>query len=175
MAHRVLLLTGAPGTGKTTIIKKAASEASSAGGFYTEDMREDERRVGFRLVTLSGPSAVFAHVKTRSPYRVSRYGVDASILDSVAVPALEEATMRCDLIVMDEIGKMELVSANFRRSVLAAMESGKRVLGTIMLAPNPWTDGIKARPEVCLIHVTRSNRDDVLKEVVQWVQGSGKP
>ena len=167
---RVYLLTGRPGTGKTSIIKQAvAGMKGKAGGFYTEEIRSQGVREGFRLVTLDGHSAILAHIDIRSQYRVSKYGVDIDSLDRVGVSALRKAAQQCDLVVIDEIGKMELFSANFREAVLRIIGSGKKVLGTIMLSPNPWADAIKHQPQVKLLLVTRANYHQVLEELLDWL------
>ncbi len=170
---QVYLLTGRPGTGKTSLIKQAvAGMKGKAGGFYTEEIRSQGVRQGFRLVTLDGQDAILAHVNIRSPYRVSRYGVDIDNLDRVGVSALHRAARECDLVVVDEIGKMELFSASFREAVLQIIDSGKRVLGTIMLSPNPWADAIKRKPQVNLVTVTRANHQEVLEELLCWLNAA---
>jgi len=141
-----------------------------AGGFYTEEIRNGGGRVGFRLVTLDGDSAILAHVDVHSPYRVSRYGVDIVSIDRVGVSALHKAAQQCDLVIIDEIGKMELFSVNFREAVLQIIGSGKRVLGTIMLHPNPWADAVKRKPQVNLINVTKANYHQVLNELMRWLK-----
>ena len=167
---QVYLLTGQPGTGKTSLIKQAlAGIKGKAGGFYTEEIRTQGIREGFRLVTLDGQDAILAHVNIHSPYRVSRYGVDIDSLDRVGVSALHRAARECDLVVIDEIGKMELFSANFREAVLQIIGSGKRVLGTIMLNPDPWADAIKRKPQVNLVTVTRANHQEVLEKLLNWL------
>ena len=166
----VYLLTGRPGTGKTSLIKQAlAGMKGRAGGFYTEEIRTRGVREGFRLVTLDGQTAILAHIDIRSPYRVSKYGVDVTSLDQTGVSALRQAAGQCDLVVIDEIGKMELFSANFREAIGQIIGSGKRVLGTIMLNPNPFADAIKRQPQVKLITVTRDNHDPVLAELTEWL------
>ena len=168
---QVYLLTGRPGTGKTSLIKQVvAGIKGKAGGFYTEEIRSRGIRQGFRLVTLDGQSAILAHVDIHSPYRVSKYGVDIDSLDRVGVSALRRAARECDLVVIDEIGKMELFSDNFREAILQIIDSGKRVLGTIMLNPNPWADAIKRQPQVNLITVTRDNHQRVLEELFHWLE-----
>ncbi len=168
---QVYLLTGIPGTGKTSLIKQAVAEtAAKAGGFYTEEIRSRGIRKGFRLVTLDGQDAILAHVRSESRYRVGNYGVDIDSLERVGVPALLKAAEQCDIIVIDEIGKMELFSASFRKAVLEIIDSGKRVLGTIMFSSNPWVDAIKRRPQVDLIPVTGSNYQQVLTEIKRWLE-----
>jgi len=165
-----LLLTGKPGTGKTSLIREAVAGAGvKAGGFYTEEMRRGGIRQGFRLVTLDGREAVLAHVNFSSPYRVSKYKVDLDSLNRVGVSALRQALIECDLIVIDEIGKMELLSPQFREAVRRAIDGDKRVLGTIMLNPNPFCDALKAHPGVRVLTVTRDNREQALAEISEWL------
>ncbi len=146
-----------------------------AGGFYTEEIRSQGVREGFRLVTLDGQDAILAHVNIHSPYRVSKYGVDIDSLDQVGVSALHRAARECDLVVIDEIGKMELFSASFREAVLHLIDSGKRVLGSIMLSPNPWADAIKRKPQVNLVEVTRANYHQVLEGLCLWLETTEPP
>jgi nucleoside-triphosphatase len=169
---KVYLLTGSPGSGKTTVIRKTlASTAGSAAGFYTEELRTGSTRQGFSLTTLDGTTTL-AHVSISSPHRVGKYGVDIANLDRVGVTALLQAIDGSDIIVIDEIGKMELLSPRFREAVLKAIDSGKSVLGTIMLNPHPFADRIKDRPGVTVRHLTRENREQVLDEVSHWLKSS---
>ncbi|MBC8273824.1 MAG: NTPase [Chloroflexi bacterium] len=167
----VYLLTGSPGTGKTTVIRQAIAKAEAkAGGFYTEEIRSGGTRLGFRIVTLDGQNAILAHVDSHSRYRVSKYGVDVQNLDNVGVAAINQAIDESDLIVIDEIGKMELFSPSFREAVLKAIDSGKKVLGTVMLSPHPFADDIKRHPGVKVIQLTRADHDQVLREILDWVK-----
>ena len=170
---RVYLLTGRPGTGKTSLIKQVVAEVrGKAGGFYTEEIRSQGIRQGFKLVTLDGQDAIMAHVDIDSPHRVSRYGINIDSLDRVGVSALRKAAQQCDLVVIDEIGKMELFSTNFREAVLQVIGSGRRVIGTIMLNSNPWADAIKRQPQVNLITVTKANYHQVLEELLRWLKAT---
>ena len=167
----VYLLTGRPGTGKTSLIKQVVAELGGrAGGFYTEEIRSQGTRLGFNLVTLDGQEAILAHIDIHSPYRVSKYGVDIDSLDRIGVSAIRKAAEQYDLVVIDEIGKMELFSAEFRESVLEIIDQGKRLLGTIMLSHNPWADAIKQKPQVSLIAVTRANHKQMLAELRYWLE-----
>ena len=162
-----VLVTGLPGCGKTTLIRRAVTELGiPAAGFYTEEVRSAGRREGFALVTLDGRRATLASVRIRGPHRVSKYGVDVQALESVGLPALEEATAGAKLLVVDEIGKMELFSQRFREAVLRALDAGGPVLATIMLSRHPFADALKARNDVRLIRLTPETRERALGEVV---------
>ncbi len=108
-----VLLTGRPGCGKTTLIKRVVSElARPAGGFYTEEIRAHGERLGFKIITLDGQEALLAHVDFKTPERVGKYGLDLSALETVGVEALREAVHARQLVVIDEIGPMELRSSD---------------------------------------------------------------
>ncbi len=166
----VYLLTGTPGAGKTTLVREAIARIQArAGGFYTQEIRVGGVRQGFKVTTLQGQDAVLSHINISSPHRVSKYGVDIEILDRVGVAALAQAIKESDVIVIDEIGKMELFSPRFREVVLKAIESGKKVLGTIMLQAHPFADQVKCHPQVRIIQVSRANHDQVLNEILDWL------
>ena len=168
--QRVYLLTGRPGTWKTSLVRQAVAEFKGrAGGFYTEEIRSRGTRLGFKLVTLDGNEAVLSHIDFDKRFRVGKYGVDIRSLEQVGVSALRRAVQDDDLIVVDEIGKMELLSADFRDVVLKIIGGGKRVLGTIMLDSNPWAGAIKRQPQVNLVEVTRANRNQVLDDLRSWL------
>ncbi len=171
---RILLITGRPGCGKTTLVAEAAAAVGGrAGGFYTREVRAGGQRVGFEVVTLDGRRGRLAHVEVKGPHRVGKYGVDPESFEAVGVDALERAVQEKELIVIDELGKMELFSARFRRAVEAAVKSGKPVLATVMLTSHPWADGLKAHPEARLIFLTPENRAQVRAEVVAWLGAWG--
>ena len=166
----VLLLTGKPGTGKTALIKEAIARTKvGSGGFYTDEIRTGGIRQGFKIITLDGQEAVLAHVNISSPYQISKYKVDMDSLNRVGVSALRQASEESDLIVIDEIGKMELLSPQFKEAVTQAIGSGRKVLGTIMLNPHPFADEIKRRLEVRTLLVTRDNRGEVMGEILNWL------
>jgi len=170
MKH-VCLLTGPPRSGKTTLIKEAvAGFRGRAGGFYTEEIREQGERTGFRLVTLDGREAVLSHVRLQSPYRVGKYGVDVTALEEVGVTALLDAGQHSDLVVIDEIGKMEMFSLKFREAVIQVISGDRKALGTVLLHHHAWSDVVKTRPEVSLVMLNRDNHDLVLAEIRRWLE-----
>jgi nucleoside-triphosphatase len=94
-AGLVLLLMGVPGIGKTTVIRRVAARLKGRrlGGFYTEEIREDGVRRGFRLVEFDDTVRVIAHVDFPKVHRVGKYRVDVEAID-VAVDRLDSIRLK---------------------------------------------------------------------------------
>ena len=167
---RTLILTGRPGVGKTTLIKAVAAQLGDrAGGFYTEEILGPGGRKGFRLITLEGQSTVIAHVDFKSRSLVGRYGVDVNAIDRVGAGAIRSATAHKPIVIIDEIGKMELFSSPFQSAVLSAMSSNRIVLATAMANDHPWVSALKSLPNVTVWEVTKPNRTGLVNDVMQWL------
>jgi nucleoside-triphosphatase THEP1 len=157
------LVTGGPGVGKTTLIRQVVSTMRMrAGGFYTEDLRTAGTREGFRIVTLDGDMALLAAAGHPGPVQVSKYGVAVDELNRVGVAALRGAMERGHVMVVDEVGRMQLFSRDFRQLILDAVKGGHPLLGTVMQGRNPYADRIKAHRNVEVLVLTPDNRQDIL-------------
>jgi nucleoside-triphosphatase len=157
-----ILLTGPPGCGKTTVILRTLDLLSRpAAGFYTAELRSSEGggRLGFDVVALDGRRGPLARVGRLGP-QVGKYAVDLSSFEHVGVRAVE-AGLRdpYTLLVIDEVGKMELLSAAFATLLELAFRSANPLLGTILYRPHPLADRFRRAPGVELIPVARQNRD----------------
>jgi nucleoside-triphosphatase len=95
--------------------------------------------------------------------------VDIEALERVGVAALRQALAQGRVVIVDEIGKMELFSETFREAVLTAVDGPQPVVATVMSGPDPWVDALKARSNVEVWSVTRENRDDVAERVLEWL------
>lgn len=159
-----LLITGRPGSGKTTVVRKAAHLLGARGravrGFTTEELREGPRRIGFAVESLSGERSVLAHVDLPGPPRVSRYGVDLAAFERVALPALSDVAPG-DLVLVDELGKMELASDRFCDRMNELFGSEADIVATVHRYLHPLTDALKRRGDVELIEISEENRDDL--------------
>ncbi len=163
-----IFITGLPGTGKTTLIRKIVSALGQQNmtGFYTEEIREENSRLGFKVKTLLGNEGMMAHVGTKSRYRVGKYGVDIRGFEQVAIPSMDCYNEKVSIIVIDEIGKMECFSELFKQKVVECLDSEKRVLATAAFKGGAFIDSLKKRSDVSLIQLTEKNRKQVLQTIV---------
>jgi nucleoside-triphosphatase len=170
-----LLLTGNPGVGKTTLLVKLVERSRQypITGFYTEEIRESGERLGFRAVTLNGSSAVFAHkdYRTDPQLRVGRYGVKPEVLDTLVLPHLEPGRKNAKLVFIDEIAKMEMLSARFKEQTWTVLESPVPVVATISLKGTGFVKHVKSRPDVKLFTVTLQNRDVLAEQLWREIRG----
>ena len=167
----IILLTGRPGIGKTTAIRHVViALGDRGGGFYTREMRAAGRRTGFELVTLDGKRALLATQDTGvaldRPAPFGRYRVNLDAIDAVGVPALLDALEQGQVVVVDEIGPMEILSSHFHDAILRILEGEAAVVGAIVLRPQPFADRVKAHPRVTIRQITRDNRDDLPAQIL---------
>jgi nucleoside-triphosphatase len=129
------------------------------GGFLTAEIRHSGRRVGFSVESLaSAERATLAHAELPGPPRVGRYGVDLEEFERLALPALRAPA---EAVLIDELGKMELASSAFQDAVLELLAGERPVAATVHAFRDPFTDALKARGDIVLISLTRSNRDEL--------------
>lgn len=164
LSRPCLLLSGAPGVGKSTIIQRVIDTLRERpGGFFTREMRRGGRRVGFEIVTLDGETAMLATTGVQPVFarqaRLANYRVNLEGVDTIAVPALVRAQARGALVIVDEIGPMEIFSDAFCLTVQALLDDANcALLGTIVARPYRFSDGVKRHPRAQIVPVTIENR-----------------
>lgn len=169
-----VLLTGPPQCGKTTVVHRVMKNfPARAAGFYTREVRVAGRRVGFEIVTLDGKIAWLSHVDFPGPQRVGKYGVDLEALHRVALPALEPGP-GVDLIVVDEVGKMECLSPRFVAAVDDLWAAAVPLLITVAQKGGGFIAAVKSRPDAQLFKVTPANRD-LLPDTILEILASATP
>jgi len=168
---RVLILTGAPGVGKTTLLTKIVdalkAKGVSVGGMVSHEVRKDNVRVGFEILDLtSGKHGWLAHVNGDGP-QVGKYHVNLGDLDRIGTAAITQALEKCRVIAIDEIGPMELYSQKFKQAAAQALESKKLVLVVVHgKAKDPLVTQVKRRVDAEIFNVTFSNREKLLEQLI---------
>ena len=155
------LFTGPPGCGKSTLIRTIVQGLKSPmTGFYTSEIREKGARVGFAITTMDGRQGVLAHMLIEGPVRVGKYGVNIEGINRIAVPSMVPSDPD-EIVVIDEIGKMECLSPLFRKALLEVLDAQNQVIGSICLKGDRFIQRIQGRNDVSLIVVTRENRNSL--------------
>jgi nucleoside-triphosphatase len=169
-----LLIEARPGAGKTTALSRLAERLSDDGvalsGFLTREIRSGRRRAGFEIETFAGERGLLAHVDIKGPPRVGRYGVDLEEFERLALPALDASAA---VVVIDELGKMELASESFRQAVLDLFERDVPIVATVHTFRHPFTDALKRRPDVTVLRLAAGNRDGLPEEMRNLLHDPG--
>ncbi|MDH7507969.1 MAG: NTPase [Methanomassiliicoccales archaeon] len=170
-------ITGLPGAGKTHALLKVIEmlEASEmkVGGMITEPIIEDNKRLGFYVIDWQTKrKAILASTEIRSKFMVGKFGVDLSALEEVGVEAILKACETADVVVIDEVGKMEVESEKFVNAVKAALEIEKPLLLTLhKKSRNPLLQDIRRRDDVRILEVTPINRNLLPYKIMKLMKG----
>lgn len=170
-------ITGLPGAGKTQslikVINMLEANGQVVGGMITEPIVENNRRVGFYVMNwMSREREVFAHIKFDSKIIIGRYGVNIAALENVGVRALEQAGEGAEIIVIDEIGKMEVESEKFVDAVKKVLEIDKPSILTLhKKSRNPLLQDIRRRDDVRILEVTPINKDLLPYKIIKLLKG----
>jgi nucleoside-triphosphatase THEP1 len=154
-----IFVTGPPRCGKSTIIEKLILRIERpATGFFTREIKEKGRRIGFSITTLDGKRGVLAHKNMKSRFKVGSYSVNLQDIDQIAVPSMLPAKPN-EIVVIDEVGKMECFSPLFRQTLTKVLDSQHRVIGSIAQKGDPFIQEIRTRDDVLLVNISEENRD----------------
>lgn len=171
--NKNILITGLPGCGKTSLIEKL-SVGRKVGGIITPEVRRQDSRWGFEIVDLkTHKKGILASVEVKEGPRVGKYKVNLSDLEEIGANAIKNAIddSEVELIVIDEIGKMECCSEEFKKVVLEALNSKKPVLAVILLKTTvSFINQIKTRNDVKIFHLQKSNFEQVFEEIKEILE-----
>ncbi|MBO3769474.1 MAG: NTPase [Thermoproteota archaeon] len=169
-----ILITGRPGIGKTTLVSKIfnilESRNVSVGGMITYEVREGGVRTGFLIEDLkTGLKGLMASINYTSGPRVGKYGVNLAEIERVGVKAIENALSSDEVVIIDEIGPMELYSNSFKTAVSRVFSSPKKTIATIhyKASQDSFCKSILSKAGVKTYVVTFENRDSLPKIILK--------
>ena len=159
-----VLLTGLPRSGKTTLLQKLVEAVEPRTGFLTTEIRKDGERTGFEIITNGGRRAILASAQSKSPLRVSKYGVELEELERLLPELLNFSPI--DLLYVDEIGRMELLSDKFKDFVVKYLDAENLFVGTISrIYSDDFVKEVKNRKDIEIVEVTPENRNELFDKL----------
>ncbi|MCY0865985.1 MAG: NTPase [Aquificaceae bacterium] len=172
-----IVITGEPGVGKTTLIKRLVKAlGDKAIGFWTEEVRDPKtkKRTGFKIITTEGKSLLFASKTFTSKHLVGSYGVNVGRFESLALPILQKALSEKKIVVVDEVGKMELFSKPFKELIRRIIyDPTKSLVITIPIRDvDPLVAEIRRLRGAVLLEITKENRDSLLEDVLYLLESA---
>lgn len=179
-----VLLTGPPRSGKSRLLRQLAEQyPGNAGGYLVKEiLGPDRRRAGFELLVVwSGPGsglrtverAVLARLDPWSPHRVGKYWLEESAV-TMAVQALDAAMHEGGLVLVDEIGPLQIGVPSFRDALSRCLDGPGPLLGAISPAPDPFLDALRNRPGLRLLEVNRLNSRHMAEGLQRWLCAGGQ-
>ncbi|XP_017081103.1 nucleoside-triphosphatase THEP1 [Drosophila eugracilis] len=179
-----IIITGPPGVGKTTLVRKIIASLliakPSLQGFYTEEIRDSvlRQRIGFDVVSLSGERGTLAREAPKDNLRrpkVGKYSVFVQEFENIALPLLDVkvSLQEPHLLVIDEVGKMELLSKGFEIGMTSVLKNKQPMLVTIPEKSNlPLVEQLRKTPGSRIYQVTKSNRNTLADEITNLITNS---
>lgn len=169
------LITGSPGSGKTTVLKSIISNLRNKdleiGGIYCPEIRSGGKRKGFRIIDImSGESKILAHVEQDQGPKVSKYRVNVPNIDSVSEEAISRSLEEADVLVIDEIAPMEVYSEVFKEQVRKALDSEKPLLAAVhKRSKSGFIGEVKNREDSKLFVIDETSREKLPEKLTDLV------
>lgn len=167
MSHKIFV-TSQPRLGKSTVIKKVVDVLGRENcyGFYTEEIMVAGKREGFKIITMDGRQGILASTGSPSALRLGRYGLNIDTLEDLCLGSILEGNDPHKVLIIDEVGPMQVWSESFRVALEKALERDNPMLGSVFLQAHPWIDTFKARDELDIVDLNLANRDGMVQELV---------
>ncbi len=181
-----MFVTGAPGVGKTTLIQRIydhyKNKGLRVGGIITREVREGDQRIGLKITDLSsGAEGWLARVGDSVGPRIGKYNVVSEDLEAIGVGALKKATEGpANLVLVDEIGPMEMTSRAFRDGIAKLLSRRGMVIATVKYGSHyPEVERASRTAETMSLEVSKDNREEVLQRITsivdKWTERGSSP
>ena len=167
MSNKVFI-TAKPRTGKSTAIDKIIDliGKENCSGFYTEEIRVDGRREGFKIFTLDGREGILASTSSESEVRLGKFGIELETFEELCLSSIKDISKEKNYLIIDEVGPMQMFSEEFKLLLIEVLSGAKSVIGTVFYDNHPWIDDFKLREEIKIVEITMENRDELPSQIV---------
>ena len=177
-----ILLTGQPKAGKSYTLSKLIESFQKnknikIKGMLTNELTFAGTRVGIKIKDIKKEEEELFAIKffKNDKYNPSNlktlgnYQIDTEALDRIALPIFNNLE-NCNLLIIDEIGRMELESEKFKKEIEKVFNISKSenfvILATVPIKDDVnFVEELKNRNDTELIELSRENRDDVFKNI----------
>ncbi len=122
----IIVITGKPGSGKTTFLERLIKLFENPVGFHTAEIRSRGERIGFNAITSWGDRIILAEKRGKAKWKVGKYAVFIEKFNDRIVKPLARKIEFRDPVYIDEVGKMELLSSEFRKLVEELLRSNDK-------------------------------------------------
>ncbi len=170
-----LLITGSPGSGKTTVLEKVISKIKKknlkTGGIYCPEIRSEGRRKGFEIVDImTNQSKILAHVNQEQGPKISKYRVNVGNVDDMSESAISRALETADVLMIDEIAPMEIFREEFKRQVRKVLDSEKPLIAVIhKRSKSGFIGEVKSREDTEIFEVNEESREYLPEKLTDLV------
>ena len=162
-----VFITGAPGTGKTSVIKHLLHDLTPLvlRGFYKEEIYENQTCKGYRVITFDFREQILAHVHFEGPDRIGPFGVNIEGFEKFILPELNNSNLT-ELYIIDEIGRMECLSLAFCEKFIGLLDSPIPLIATLDPIIFERFENLRQRKDTSILWITRKNKTDIWKNVL---------
>ena len=162
-----VIITGAPGIGKTTLIKHLIRDLTPViiRGFYKEAILENDVVKGYRMITARFDEQIIAHIYFEGPEKFENFGINIDGLNKLVERELNISN-GAELFIVDEIGRMECLSHSFCHSIQKILDSNIPMIASVGQILTSELKAIKSRKDISVIQVTQKNRETLWKNIL---------
>lgn len=168
-----ILITGMPKSGKSTLIKNIIANLPNTVGCIATEVKKDNERIGFDIVTSANTHATLARIGLDTPHQVSKYSVDIDSMETVLDDIQEFSDD--DILYLDEIGQMQMYSDKFKSLTQKYLDAKNICIALVsQVYEDDFIRRVKSRPDTVIYHLTHENREDIYTAVTQAIVGIQK-
>ena len=169
-------MTGPPGVGKTTLLRRLYEHCAERGvmvsGILTDEARSGNERTGFKIRSLMSGREGWLASKVAGPGpKIGSYTVNISELESIGATSLQNAARGdASLVLVDEIGPMEMTSPFFRRALSEVLAGRKTTVASVKYGSHyDEVEHATKMEGTRVVLMSRGNRDSLLSELTKLI------